>query len=145
LTGPITPGSGRHFVVDASAVVALLTDAGPAGEWVTGIVHHAALSAPELMQYEAANVLRRRSTAGSLDASAAALAHDHLISLGVEFYPYLVTAHRVWELRQNLTAYDASYVALAEQLDTPLVTLDARIARATGPRCEVMAYRPPPN
>lgn len=53
--------------------------------------------------------------------------------------PYLVAAERAWELRQNLTAYDASYVALAELLAVPLVTLDARVARATGPQCAVLA------
>jgi predicted nucleic acid-binding protein len=137
----IAPGR-RHCVIDASAVVALLADSGPAGEWVADTVAGAALSAPELMPYEAGNVLRRRAAAGDLDPTAAALAHGDLVCLDADFYPYLVVAHRGWELRHNLTVYDASYVALAELLDVPLVTLDSRIARATGPRCQVLAYQP---
>lgn len=49
-------------------------------------------------------------------------------------------ARRVWELRDDLTAYDAAYVALAELLDAPLVTLDSRMARAAGPRCRIVAF-----
>lgn len=131
--------AGGHVVVDASAVVALLTDAGPAGSWVTATVTGAALSAPELMPYEVSNVLRRRAAAGDLDSTAAGLAHRDLVSLDADLFPYLVAAERAWELRQNLTAYDASYVALAELLAVPLVTLDARVARATGPQCAVLA------
>lgn len=141
MTGPIPQPPGGHFVIDASAVVALLVDAGPAGEWVTTAVSGAALSAPELMPYEAGNVLRRRVSAGSLDASAATLAHRDLVALDAEFYPYLAVAGRSWELRENLTVYDAAYVALAELLGAPLLTLDARLARAPGPRCEILAYQ----
>jgi len=124
-------------VIDASAVVALLTDAGPIGEWVADTISGTTLAAPELMPYEASNILRRHDAAGLLDSSAATLAHTDLVALPVELYPYFVVSERVWRLRHNLTAYDASYVAIAEQLAAPLVTLDARIARASGPRCAV--------
>lgn len=142
MTGPLA-GRPARLVIDASAVVALLADAGPAGEWVATVLTGATLSAPELMAYEASNVLRRRVMAGSLDASEATLAHRDLMSLAAERYPYAAVADRAWQLRHNLTTYDAAYVALAELLAVPLVTLDVRIARAAGPRCQVLAYQPP--
>lgn len=134
-------GAADLLVVDASAIVALLTDAGPAGEWVTTLVSGKSLAAPELMPYEADNILRRYSTAGLLDASAATLAHNDLVSLPIDLYPYLVVSDRVWRLRHNLTVYDAAYVAIAEQLASPLVTLDARMERASGPKCQIHAYQ----
>lgn len=131
-----------HVVIDASAVVALLTDAGPAGEWVAGTIAGAALSAPALMPYEVTNVLRRRTASDQLDTGSATLAHRDLVVLPVDYYPYSTVADRVWQLRDNLTAYDAAYVSLAELLAAPLVTLDARMARAAGPACPVLAFRP---
>lgn len=128
-------------VIDASALVALLTDAGPAGTWVAETVSGSSLAAPELMPYEASNILRRQATAELLDSSAATLAHKDLIALPVDLYPYLVVAERTWRLRHNLTIYDAAYVAIAEELAAPVVTLDARLARAPGPRCEIKAYQ----
>lgn len=129
------------LVIDASAIVTLLTDAGPAGEWVTSAVSGSSLAAPELMQYEASNILRRHSTAGLLDSSVATMAHRDLVDLPVDLYPYQVVGERVWRLRHNLTAYDAAYVAVAEALAAPLVTLDSRLARASGPRCPIKAYQ----
>jgi predicted nucleic acid-binding protein len=65
----------------------------------------------------------------------AALAHADLLELPVALVPYAPLAHRAWELRHTLTSYYAAYVALAEQLDAPMATLDARLARAPGPGC----------
>jgi len=138
----VSSPSPPAVVLDASATVALLADDGPAGAWVAKIVAGAALFAPELMPFEAANILRRQTLAGLLDPSEAALAHTDLAALPVRRFPYPAVADRVWGLRANLTAYDAAYVALAETLRAPLVTLDARLGRATGPRCEVLAYSP---
>lgn len=101
------------------------------------------LAAPELMLYEAGNILRRHLLAGLIDDSAATLAHADLVTLPVETYPYGVAADRIWALRQNLTVYDACYVALAELLDLPLLTLDGRLAGAPGLRCHVVAYPGP--
>lgn len=92
------------------------------------------------MPFEAGNILRRHAVAGVLDSSAAALAHTDLVALPVYFYPYRALADRAWQLRGNLTVYDASYVALAELLAVPLVTLDARLGRAPGVRCPVVCY-----
>jgi predicted nucleic acid-binding protein len=129
------------LVVDASTVAAALVDAGPAGRWAAFVFGRDDLAAPHLMPVEVANFLRRSVLAGDLSADAASLAHRDLVDLRVELYPYEPHGNRVWELRGNLTAYDAWYVALAEAVDAPLVTLDARIARASGPRCE---FRLPP-
>ena len=124
-------------VIDASAVVAALVDGGPDGRWAELELAEESLAAPHLMPVEAANILRRAVVAGDLSADVAALAHDDLVQLRVELFPYEPHAHRVWQLRDNLTAYDAWYVSVAEALDAPLVTLDARIARAPGPRCDI--------
>lgn len=126
--------------MDASAVVAMLADVGPAGEWSTAQATGAYLAAPDLMPYEAANILRRHVHAGILDASAATLAHADLTALPLHVWPYAPLAERAWALRDNLTIYDAAYVALAELLGVPLVTLDSGLARAPGLQCPVFAY-----
>lgn len=138
----MSAGPGRLVVVDGSALVALLADAGPAGAWVTAAIDGAVLAAPHLALFEAANILRRHGRSGQLVPAHATLAHADLLALPVELWPYAPLAERAWELRADLTAYNAAYVALAELLHAPLVTLDARLARATGPRCPVEAYPP---
>lgn len=129
------------FVVDASVVVAALLDAGPVGTWAESLVTSGPLAAPHLMPVEAANVLRRAALVGDVSADVAALAHDDLVSLRVELFPYEPFASRVWQLRANVTAYDAWYVALAESLEVGLATLDLKLSRASGIRC---AFATPP-
>ncbi len=73
---------------------------------------------------------------GRLPQETVARAHDDLLTLIVELFPYEPLARRVWELRENVTPYDAWYVALAEELGVGLATLDRRLAQAVGPRCE---------
>lgn len=127
------------FVVcDASTVVAALVDAGPDGVWATKKLDDVALAAPALLDFEAANVLRRLELRGDISAEQAAQAHVELVALDIEKWPYEALAMRVWDLRANLTCYDASYVAVAEVLEAPLATLDTRIAGAPGLRCDVM-------
>jgi predicted nucleic acid-binding protein len=122
------------LVVDASAVVAALVDTGPAGTWAEGLLT-STLVAPELLHAEVANVLRRAAGDGEITDDVASLAHADLVDLRIELVPYEPVAARVWELRHNLTAYDAWYVAVAELIDAPLATLDERLAAAPGPRC----------
>jgi predicted nucleic acid-binding protein len=94
-------------VIDASAVVAALIDTGPDGRWMEGIVSDHALAAPHLMPVEVADVLRRTVSARQISADIGALAHAGLIALPVELFAYETLADRVWDLRSNLTCYDA--------------------------------------
>lgn len=125
------------IVVDASAVVAALVDGGRDGDWAASELRSEDLVAPHLMPVEAANILRRAALAGDISAEIATLAYHDLLELRVDLYPFEPVAARVWELRHNLTTYDGWYVALAEAVAAPLVTLDARIGRAPGVGCEV--------
>lgn len=127
------------LVVDASAIVALLVDDGPAGRGCeTRIEAAEALAAPALMPFEVGNVLRRQEVRGAIEPAYAALALADLGRLSVELVPFAALGRRAWELRDNLTVYDASYVALAELLGAPLLTLDQRILRSAGASCEVV-------
>ena len=123
------------LVIDASLVVSALIDTGSTGTWAESVLTAEALSAPHLMPVEAANILRRAAAAGDITADVASMAHADLLDLRVEFFPYAPFAPRVWELRANVTSYDAWYVALAEFLGSRVATLDIKLARATGPRC----------
>ncbi len=93
--------------------------------------------APELIDLETTSVIRRRSREGHLDLRRAVLALTDLVEMPLRRAPHRPLLGRCWELRQNLTVYDAAYVALAEVLDVVLLTADARLARAPGPRCEI--------
>lgn len=124
-------------VVDASIVVAALVDGGPDGRWAEQVLLSGDLAAPHLLPAEVGNVLRRAALIGQISADAATLAHADLQALRIDLFPYEPFAGRIWELRANVTAYDAWYVALAELLDCPLATLDQRLARAPGINCEV--------
>jgi predicted nucleic acid-binding protein len=123
------------LVVDASFVVAALIDSGPVGTWADGMLDSDDLATPHLMPVEAANIIRRGELAGTIGADTAALAPADLLTLRVALFAYEGFAPRVWELRQNLSTYDGSYVAVAESLSSELATLDRRLSRATGPRC----------
>ena len=122
-------------VVDASAVVAALVDDGPDGTWVREGLREEVLAAPAHLYVEVSNVLRRAVLAQRLGRDAAALAHRDLVQLPVTTFPFEPLGNRIWALHPTVTAYDAAYVALAEELDVPLWTLDRRLAAASGPRC----------
>ena len=125
-------------VVDASLLVAATSDAGAEGGWAEDVVRAGGLIAPHLALVEATNILRRLELAGKLGRMEAGAAARDLLLLDLELVPFTPFAERVWELRANVTSYDAWYVAVAEQLDLPLATLDRRLATATGPRCRFL-------
>lgn len=123
------------IVVDSSAVVAALVDGGADGSWARAGLASEVLVAPAHLFVEVSNVLRRAVLAGSLGREAAALAHRDLVDLPVTVFPFEPLAGRVWALHPTVTAYDAAFVALAEELDAPLWTLDRKLATSSGPRC----------
>lgn len=122
-------------VIDASVVAAALVDTGHHGRWAEGIVAAGELASPHLLFVETASVLRRAVAGGDISDDIATLAHRDLLDLTIHLYSYEALGPRVWELRHNVTPYDAWYVALAEALDAPLATMDQRLADAPGPRC----------
>lgn len=125
-------------VCDSSALVALLLDSGPDGRWATEVLAGSNLAAPDLVGFEVANIIRRHELADLVSTDQAAQAHADLLDLTIEHWPYEILARRAWEIRRNLSIYDASYVALAELTDATLVTLDRRISGAAGIRCEIL-------
>jgi predicted nucleic acid-binding protein len=125
-------------VVDASVLVAATADAGPEGIWAEGLVGDGPLAAPHLVLAEATNILRRFELTKRLTPLEAASARRDLLQLDIHLIPFEPLADRIWELRSNLTCYDAWYVAVAEALDLPLATLDRRLAGATGPTCRFL-------
>ena len=123
------------LVVDAS-VIAHVVQA-TTGEMTSTrrILEGHELVAPHILPAEVANLLRGAERRGELPAGIAALAYADGVAIEIELLPYRPFAERIWELRHNMTTYDAWYVAIAEALDAPLATLDGRLVRATGPRC----------
>ena len=119
------------IVLDASALVELLLGS-PRGHAVAERIAEPtlALHVPHLADVEVAQALRRFVLDGELDAAQAAAALEDLRSLDVERHGHEPLLTRIWALRQNLTAYDAVYVALAEALEATLLTCDGRLARS---------------
>jgi predicted nucleic acid-binding protein len=130
-------------VVDASVVVAALVDSGPNGTWAESILAAGPLYAPELVGVEATNILRRLERAKQITGAEANAAHDDLMQLDLDLVAFQACAARIWELRHNLTSYDAWYVALAESLALPLATLDEKLAKAKGVFCEFLTPSDP--
>ena len=126
------------IVIDSSVVVAALIDTGTLGAWAEEILERDDLYAPELLRVETANVLRRLERAGEITGQEANAAFEDLMELDVELHAFEAFSDRVWELRHNVTSYDAWYVALAEVLNLPVATLDGRLAKAEGPRCRFL-------
>ena len=128
-------------VADASVLIAAAVDSGSTGTWAEQIVAHHSLAAPHLVWAEAANILRRLERAGQLTPIESASSYQDLLRLTIDVFPFEPFAERIWMLRNNLSSYDAWYVALAEGLDVPLATLDQRLARASGPLCSFLLGR----
>lgn len=128
-----------RFVVDASVIVASLTDPDDGGQRARGyLVADGRVYAPPHLSVEVMHTLRGLALARKLSASGAEAALSVFQELAFRSIPlHGVLLDRVWELRHNITAYDAAYVAVAEHLNLPLVTGDARLAAASGPKCEM--------
>lgn len=93
--------------------------------------------APQVLPAEVLSAIRGQLLGGHLLAHQAQRARDRLARTRVVLHPFAPFADRIWQLRHNLTVYDAWYVALAERLDAPLVTADNRLAGADGTACEI--------
>jgi predicted nucleic acid-binding protein len=132
------------IVVDASVLVVALADDGPHGDQARGRLKGERLAMPELADLEVASVLRRQIRAGVIDARRAGLALDDLAALPARRAPHRPLLARCWELRDNLTPYDAAYVALAEAMRATLLTGDHRLARAPGTHCDIEILQPRP-
>jgi len=129
------------IVVDASVLANVVADNGPDGTLARAAVRGEELAAPDFVDVETVSVLRKRWRAEDLTTRRFRRAIDDLADLPVTRYPTLPLMPRAFELRANVTPYDAAYVGLAEALNCPLLTGDARLARAPGPRCEVRLLR----
>ena len=122
-------------VVDASVLVAAVLDTGSPGDWARDVVAHEHLFAPQLAPIEAGHVLRRAELTHRISSAEATAGYRDVVGLRIELLDFEPFAERIWELRFNLTPYDAWYVACAEALAVPLATLDVRLGRAPGPAC----------
>jgi len=127
------------IVVDASAAIELLlrTPAAVAVErhlFAPGQTLHA----PHLLDIEVAQVIRRYAAKGEIDGDRGRMALADLADLRMQRYPHDILLPRVWELRNNMTAYDAVYIALSEALDAVLLTRDHRLAGAAGHHARVV-------
>jgi predicted nucleic acid-binding protein len=125
------------IVVDASVLANAIGDDGADGARARGALTGQDVSVPDLVDVEVVSVLRRRWLAKTLSARRFAAAITDLTALPADRYPVLPFMLRAYELRANVSAYDATYVALAEQLGCPLITADTRLAAAPGPRCAI--------
>jgi predicted nucleic acid-binding protein len=126
------------LVVDASVVAPLIADGGADGDSFRAAVRGQTLAAPDLVRVEVLSVIRRHLASGALDSQQANDAVDDLVALPITLYPTTPLLRRCWELRSNVTAYDACYVALAETLDFTLMTADVRLTNAPGARCSFL-------
>jgi predicted nucleic acid-binding protein len=130
------------IVVDSSVLVAALIDSGPHGAWAEKILARGSLYAPQLARVEATNILRRLERAKLITTPEANAAQDDLMQLDMELFSFEPFADRVWELRHNVTSYDAWYVALAEALKLPLATLDKPLSISKRVTCEFLTPGP---
>ena len=130
------------IVIDASAEVAVLLNVGPDVEGIRERVARPGetLHVPHLFEIEVLHALRGLSLRGTISPERSDLALSRLSDTQFTRYPHTTLMGRVWDMRENLTAYDAAYVALAEALNAPLVTTDARLAQAPGIHAEVEVY-----
>jgi predicted nucleic acid-binding protein len=126
------------IVIDSSVLVAALVDSGPHGYWAEDVLAGGSLQAPEPIRAEATNIFRRLERAKLITTPEANAAQGDLMQLDIELFPFEPFAGRIWELRHNVTSYDAWYVAIAEALGLPLATLDGPLAKSGGVGCKFL-------
>jgi predicted nucleic acid-binding protein len=124
------------MVIDASAVLDLLLGSG-AAESVSSRIEKTTLHAPELIDLEVLQILRRYRLHEGLGRSRAEEALADFSALRIHRHRHRLYVARIWELHENLTAYDAAYVVLAEVLQAPLLTSDGKLARSSGHRAQI--------
>ena len=128
------------LVLDSSAALGAIAARDPAPGLVERLADDGDLHSPHLIDTEVLHALRRMLRRGKISTDRAHDARTDFADLALVRYPHEPLSERVWELRENLTAYDATFVALAEALDVPLVTCDARLAAAPGHRARIEVY-----
>ena len=128
------------IVVDTSAVIGVLAGQPEVPGLADRIRMDADLHAPHLIDVEFQHALRWLVAAGAMTSDRAADTRSDFADLSIIRYPHLPLADRMWELRHNVTAYDAAFLVLAEVLAAPLITCDARLARAPGHTASVEVY-----
>jgi predicted nucleic acid-binding protein len=123
-------------------LVAALIDSGPHGAWAEKTLARGSLYAPQLARVQATNIFRRLERAKLITTPEANAAQDDLMQLEMELFSFEPFADRVWELRHNVTSFDAWYVALAEALKLPLATLDEPLSKSKRVTCEFLTPGP---
>ena len=126
------------IVVDSSVLVAALLDSGSNGDWAEEVLATGRLHAPHLALVETTNIFRRLERAKLIATPEANAAQEDLMQLDMELFPFEPFAERIWELRHNMTSYDAWYVALAEALNLPLATLDRPLSKLKKASCSFL-------
>ena len=130
------------LIVDASCLYEVLIDSPQAEPIRARLSADSDQAAPHIVDAEVLGVIRRHHLAGDLDGTAAAQAVDDLRDWPGERFGHRSLLHRAWQLRSSVRSWDALYVALAEVMDAPVLTLDSRLASAIGPRCSIEVVRP---
>lgn len=125
-------------IVDASCLVELVTDGAAASRVRAALDPEGLFAAPHIVDVEVVGIIRRDHRRGVIDRTEARIAIERLQSWPGERFGQTRLLSRAWELRDTVRGWDAMYVALAEVLDGTLVTLDRRLAAASGPRCPIL-------
>jgi predicted nucleic acid-binding protein len=137
---PVAIATETVLVVDTSAVLDALAGADAPSGLIERLADDGDLHAPHLIDVEILHALRRLSLTGAMSDDRAADVRADFAELALVRYPHHDLADRIWQLRHNLTAYDAAFVALAEALAAPLVTCDARLAAASTHAVEIELF-----
>lgn len=125
------------MIVDASVLFHALVDGETAGEIARRRLNDEYVFAPDLIDLELISALRGAERSGVLNQPLAERSLDRVMDYPIRRFPHSMLIRRIWDLRHNLSPYDASYVALAELMEMPLVTADAGLARSPGVECEI--------